>query len=119
MLRESIQATGKSINLDGLADANCTEIEGIPNSKVLLEFANAFMSRDPQKLAVARDNVEKEMNAEALIDAIGVAANFQRMVRIADSTGIPSDGPMQEMQAEFVKPLGLDKYVSAANTLKD
>ena len=110
---------GKTINIDGLADANCTEIEGIPNSKVLLEFANAFMSRDPQQLAAARDNLIEEMNTEALIDAVGVAANFQRMVRIADSTGIPSDPPMQEMQEEFIKPLGLDKYVSAGNTLKN
>lgn len=119
MLRESIQATGTSPNLNGLADPNCTEIEDIPHSKVLLEFVNAFMSRDLQKLAVARDNLEKEMGAEALIDAIAVAANFQRMVRIADSTGIPSNPQMREMQAELVKPLGLDKYVSAGNTLKN
>ena len=119
MLRESIQAAGTAINLDGLADANCTEIEGIPHSTVILEFANAFMTRDPGKLALARDNLEREMNTEALIDAIAVAANFQRMVRIADATGIPSDPDMMEMQAEFVKPLGLDKYVSAGNSLKD
>ena len=117
MLRESTQANGKTVNLEGLADPNCKEIEGLEHSSILLEFADAFITRDAEKLAEVRDRMEAEMTPQAVVDAAGVAANFQRMVRLADSTGIPSDGPVAEMQADLVKPLGLDQYESAKNTL--
>lgn len=52
-----------------------------------------------------------------LVDAAGVAANFQRMVRIADSIGIPFDN----MQSDFVNSiqaeLGLTRFTSAQHSL--
>lgn len=116
MLRESIELKGESINLDGLADPACTKIEGIPNSESLLRFANAFMGDDHAALVEAREALAKDMSVEAMVDVAGIASNFQRMVRIADSTGIPSDAPTAIMQADLVEQLGLDKFVSAANT---
>ena len=116
MLRESVELSGESIDLDGLADPNCSKIEGIPNSEALLRFANAFMGEDHAALAAAREALAKDMSVETMVDAAGIASNFQRMVRIADSTGIPADGPTAIMQADLVDQLGLDKYVSAANT---
>ena len=116
MLREGVELEGKSINLDGLTDPDCTNIEGIPNSEVLLKLANAFMSKDKAALATARDALVEEMGEEALVDAMGVASIFQRMDRIADATGIPSDGPVAMMQEDLAKLLGTDQYVSAGNT---
>lgn len=116
MLREGIELEGKTVNLDGLTDPSCTKIEGIPNSEALLKLANAFMGSDQQALATARDAVLEEMGVEALVDAIGVASIFQRMDRIADATGIPSDAPVAMMQEDLAKLLGTDQYVSAGNT---
>jgi hypothetical protein len=90
-LRASVEATGESIDLDGLTGPGCTEIEGIPYSKALLGFANAFMDTDVEALTAARETLVQKMSVEAMVDAAGVASNFQRMVRIADSTGIPLD----------------------------
>ena len=87
MLRESIKADGQTIDLEGLADPNCKEIAGLKHSKVLIEYADVFMSRDAEQLASIRDKLEKEMGANKLVDASGVASNFQRMVRIADGSG--------------------------------
>ena len=116
MLREGIELEGKSIDLDGLTDPACTRIEGIPNSEPLLLLANAFMGDDKAALAAARDGMVEAMGVEALVDAIGVASIFQRMDRIADSTGIPSDGPVALMQEDLARLLGTDQYVSAGNT---
>ncbi len=116
MLREGIELEGKTVDLDGLTDATCTKIEGIPNSEPLLKLANAFMRGDKATLAAARDALAEEMGVEALVDAIGVASIFQRMDRIADATGIPSDGPVAMMQEDLAKLLGTDQYVSAGNT---
>jgi hypothetical protein len=116
MLRESIEIAGESIDLDGLTDPACTRIEGIEHSEPLLQFANAFMGDDAAALVAARETLVKAMGPEAMVDAAGVASNFQRVVRVADATGIPSDGPIAVMQADLVEQLGIDKYVSAANT---
>jgi len=116
MLRESIEAAGESIDLEGLADPACTRIEGIVHSEALLKFANAFMGNDTAALGEARETLAKEMSPEAMVDAAGVASNFQRMVRIADATGIPSDEMMVVMQEDLCIKLGINGYVSATNT---
>lgn len=115
-----LSETGEPLNLDGLTDPNCTEIEGIPNSNVLLRFANAFMGSDPDELTAAREVLVEQMSPEAMVDAAGIASNFQRMTRIADATGIPleewGDEEMDGMTNDLIKTLGTDKYGSAVNT---
>ena len=116
MLREGVEIKGETVQLDGLADPACTRIDGIEHSEVLLCFSNAFMGDDPEELAATRDALAEEMGLKAMVDAVGVASNFQRMVRIADATGIPTDGPGAIMQEDLVELLGTDKYASAGNT---
>ena len=51
------------------------------------------------------------------IDSVtAVAANFQRMVRIADSMGIPIDEKNVEVGAGIRQDLGLSRFASAENT---
>jgi hypothetical protein len=116
MLREGVKIAGETIDLEGLADPDCTRIEGIPHSEALLRLANAFMGDDKAALAECREVLAKEMSPEAMVDAIGVASNFQRMVRIADGTGIPSDDPIALMQEDLAEQLGTNKFISASNT---
>ena len=122
VLRVSIsEATGEEIDLDGITDPACTEIKGIPHSEVLLKFANALMQRDAEALAKARNALVKEMGAAAMIDAAAVASNQQRMVRIADATGIPLESMGDEMDAmaeEMNEQLGINNYLSNANSGK-
>ena len=51
-----------------------------------------------------------------MIDAVGVISNFQRMVRIADAPASPSDDSMQVMSEDLREQLGINRYVSAANS---
>ncbi len=116
MLRESIEASGAAIDLEGLTDPACKEIVGIPHSGALLQFADAFMAGDTGALVAARENLVKTMSPLAMVDAAGVMSNFQRMVRIADGTGIPSDDILAVMQEDLCEKLGINEYCSAANT---
>ena len=121
MLRVSIENSGESIDLDRLTDPACTEIKGIPHSQVLLKFSNAFMGNDPDALTQAREQLAKAMGPEAMVDAAAVASNFQRMVRIADSTGIPLESMGDDMDViveELNEQLGINEYVSAVNSKK-
>ena len=58
------------------------------------------MSDDDAALTQARHAVIEGISPEAMVDAAGVAANFERMVRIADATGIPLDARMAALSQE-------------------
>ena len=62
---------------------------GVEHGEVLVELADAVVGRDASAIAVARRRVIEAMGVGAMVDAAAVAANFERMVRIADGTGIP------------------------------
>ncbi len=64
----------------------------------------------------AREAVADELGEEAMVDAAGVIANFQRMVRIADGTGIPLDAPLAMLTDGIREDLGINSYGSASNT---
>ena len=50
------------------------------------------------------------------LEAATVAANFQRMVRIADGTGIPQDDLMMTLGGDVVDELSLRDFASAGHT---
>ncbi len=118
MLRESATSNGETVNLEGLSDPACTQLDDVPHSQALIRFSDAFLARDAETLAAARDALEQAMGVEAMTDVAGVASNFQRMDRIADATGIPSDAPMVIMAEDIIEQLKLNEFVSAGNTPK-
>lgn len=77
-----------------------------------------MVSDDETVLATARHRVLIELGPEALVDAVAVASNFERMVRIADSTGIPLDEYVYEQTNDLRGALHLNRFGSAANTPK-
>ena len=81
-------------------------------------FASAIASRDENALAQAREDLLSAANDAVGVDAACVAANFQRMVRIADTTRIPIDAERQPMMDIAAEKLELRKFHSAENTPK-
>lgn len=57
-----------------------------------------------------RHGVLEAMGPEAMVDAAGVASNFERMVRIADSTGIPLDERMYNASEQVREELDLERF---------
>jgi hypothetical protein len=45
-----------------------------------------------------------------MVDAAGVVSNFERMVRIADATGIPLDKRMERLSREVREALHLERF---------
>ena len=80
-----------------------------------MDFTEAAVRR-ADNLAETRARVAQAMGPGAAVDAAGTIANFQRMVRIADGTGIPVDSYILERSGELPERLGLTAYRSAANT---
>ena len=86
------------------------------HAEALVGFAEALVRRDDTALAHARDEVLEKLGPGGLVDTAAVASNFQRMVRIADSTGIPLDAPVNAMTGDIRDDLGLGRFGSSANT---
>ena len=57
----------------------------------------------------SRAAVVETLGPEAMVDAAGVASNFERMVRIADSTGIELGDLLEQASADVRDALGLER----------
>jgi hypothetical protein len=112
MLRASIEYTGKDAGLSGIADGAKAGDAGIEHGERLTAFADAAVQGNPAELASARDALRAAAGSEMVVDAAGVIGNFERMVRIADGTGIPLDGIVDALTSDFRAELGFDDMES-------
>ena len=85
---------------------------GIEHGELLTAFADAAVSGDLAQLSTARDALREAAGSAVVVDAAGVIGNFQRMVRIADGTGIPLDTMVETMSSDFREGLGLERFSS-------
>ena len=116
MLRESSRGDStlnNALNIQAAVDPNA--VSGVPQGALLTAFAEAAVRREPA-LPQLRQQIANELGAQELVDAAGIVANFQRMVRIADGCGIPLDEFTRNASDGWRRGLGLHEYASAANT---
>ncbi len=114
MLRASIDYQGVGGELAAVTGDRAGV--GLPGGEALVAFADAVVGSSPGEIGPARERVRAELGDAATVDAAGVIANFQRMVRISDGTGIPLDPPMQMMTEGLRADLGINEFASAKNT---
>ena len=107
MLRESSRNHEESVDFAAVMDGDVES--GVPHGAALVQFAEAVVAGSGADCEAARQALANTMGAEALVDAAGVISNFERMVRIADATGI-SIGPMSEEDHALVRELGIDRF---------
>lgn len=117
MLRVSAQTTETEIDIQGVDGDESGAARGIEFGAELMRFAEAVAERNQENLESTRQRLQDRAGTEALVDAAGVAANFQRMVRIADSIGIPVDDMHSEVGQQVRADLNLERFPSAQNTL--
>ncbi len=110
----AIQSDGVEVDVvrnDGLAEQS-----GVPHAGPLIAFADAVVRGEDDAASSARSQLLAELGGAAVVDAAAVVANFQRMNRIADATGIPLDRPMRSLTAELRAQLDIEGFTSAQNT---
>jgi len=112
----STESADTEIDLHAITDADAAAKSGVEHGEALLRFAEAVYSRDEKAMRPARTRVLDAVGPEGLVSAAGVVGNFQRMVRIADSTGIPLDTPLEIVSGDIREDLDLQRFGSSANT---
>lgn len=115
MLRVSATQTDREIDIQIINGAE-SELPGLEFAAELAAFAEAVASMDEKRLKPARESLLANAGPSVLVDAAGVAANFQRMVRIADSMGIPVDSVDNEVSNQVREELDLYRFRSANNS---
>jgi hypothetical protein len=116
LLRASGEIAGREIDVSVVKDDAAASASGIPGAKALLAFTEAVVRGGEEELADARARLLDELGAACLVDAAAVVGNFERMVRIADATGIPLDSPVEALTQDLRSDLGLEAFPSSANT---
>lgn len=117
MLRVSSQTTEREFDYDAIADGSEAGPSGVPHGEIMVAFTEAVVARDEEPMAALRAQLREQMGDRAFGDVCGVIANFHRMVRIADGTGISLDERMMVATEDLRADLGLNDYRSARNTL--
>jgi hypothetical protein len=108
--------TGQVLDAKAVTDDAAAAGSGVAHAGTLLAFVDAAVTCDDEVLARARADVLAKLGPEELVDAAAVVGNFERMVRIADSTGIPLDAPLTALTEDIRAELGIDRFGSAVNT---
>ena len=112
MLRESSQSNS-ALNIQATVDPG--EDSGVEEGELMIAFAEAAVQRRDD-LPALRGEIASRLSTQAAVDAAGVVANFQRMVRIADGCGIPLDEFTERASDDWRGQLGIHEYASAANS---
>jgi hypothetical protein len=116
MLRASVELNGGDVDLQAITDNSAAADCGIDKAPELLRFADAAVGSNDVELDLARAQLLEVGGPEVLVDAAAIVANFQRMVRIADGTGIPLDAPVAALTVDVREDLGLNEFATAQNT---
>ena len=113
----SSQAAGDAGDVRVLGDGDAAAAaSGVPHADLLVAFAEALVAHDEPRLAPLRPRLIDALGPAGMLEAATVAANFQRMVRIADATGIPQDAPIMTLAGDLVDDLRLRDFPSGART---
>ena len=115
-LRASAELTGQDIDLAAITDADAAASSGIAHASELIAFSDALVKGGDVELSRARERLLSAVGPEALVDTAAVVANFQRMVRIADGTGIPLDAALDVASQDVRDERRLERFASSRNT---
>ena len=100
------------MDLEAITKGAGDEVAGVAFGAELIAYADAVVARSTD-VPETRDAVHKSMGDAGVVDAAAVIANFQRMVRIADGTGIAIDGPLDLLSADIRHEIGINEFPSA------
>lgn len=118
MLRESMQAGGKQVDVAGVTQG-FDEAVDILHAAALVEFAEAVVAQDEARTARAREALRSALGEDGLVDAAAIVGAFHGFVRIADATGIPYTTAAQGRDAPEIRSrAGVNEFYRVREDLR-
>lgn len=112
MLRASTDETGEELDYAAVTGGTAAGETGVAHGGLLIEFGEAVLTDDTARLDAARDAILETMGPDALVDSAAVAAMFNALDRVADSTGAPVEDWKQAETASIVSAIGIDAFAA-------
>ena len=113
LLRASSDAVGAEVDLSAAVEDAADG--GLEDGAVLTAFAEAVV-RATDDLDAARARALETLGPEKFVEAAATVGIFNGLVRVADSTGIPSDAMMLERTADVRGELGFNRWGGAKSS---
>jgi hypothetical protein len=110
LLRASSDAVGAEVDLSAAVEDAADG--GVEDGAVLTAFAEAVV-RATDDLDAARTRALETLGPKKFVEAAATVGIFNGLVRVADSTGIPSDAQMLERTADVRGELGFNRWGGA------
>jgi hypothetical protein len=116
MLRESVEAQGKEVELAGIVQGADAVDGNLPAGRELIRFAEAIIRGSDEELATARKALRAVVGPQGVADAAGVTGSFECVNRIADGAGLPLDEDALAWSKGIREELGLNSFSTAVHT---
>lgn len=117
MLSLSMQAKGEAVDLSGIVEGADAVDDRVLHGKTIARFGEAVLQGSDSTLEDARIALIEAVGGDGFVDAAGVVGHFERLVRVADATGIPLDAAAAEATIDIREDLGINTYGMADRTL--
>lgn len=118
MLRESVQHKKADPDFQAITGDGDAEATGVDHAALLIEFAESVVAADDARLASARGSLQAAVGPAGVVDAAGVAAFFNGIDRVADSTGTQMDARWAGKTAEMRDELGISAFAETKKRLE-
>jgi len=115
-LRASALQEDTEVNLNAVTDDSLDV--GVPHSDLLRELTETTIRREWEALTEVREKAVSAMGLQETTDALTVAAAFNGITRVADSTGIPLDDATDAVTADMREETGIQEFHYAVKSQK-
>ena len=113
LLRASSKAAGAEVDLSATVEDAADG--GVEHGELLTAFAEAVV-RATDDLDAVRARVADALGPAKFVEAAATVGIFNGLVRVADSTGIPSDAMTLERTADVRGELGFNRWGGAKSS---
>ena len=101
-------SSGDQIPDIGAAVTGGDDDGGVPDGRILREFAEAVVGDDDARASRSRSVIRDRLGDEQLVDCAGVVALFNAINRVADATGTRLDEILESLSADVRATFGID-----------
>lgn len=109
-LRESGRDLGETFEL-GAVTGRVEGAGGVRHGELLSELTSAVVARERAALDAIRPAAVRALGADGFVRAVGVAAGFDGINRVADLIGIPLDEEQfADLEREFWEATGIQAF---------
>lgn len=117
LLRASGEHSGGSFDLKAVTGGTAEGDTGVPNGHLLIEFGEAVLGEDDDRLAGARGAIVTAMGKAALVDAAGIVGSSNAINRVVEATGTPLDDRTAAETEGMREELGINEFAKTKAAL--